>query len=157
MYYVYQIFNKNLNISYIGSTCSHPNYRFKQHQHKNNKCRSRLLFSNPEHEVEMIILFEHLTNDRELIYQVERFYIERINCVNYNIPTRTRAEYKAFYGESYIQKCKEYNKKYRKKNKDKIELQQKQYLNNNIDKIKEYQKLYQKKYRIKRKLDKINT
>ena len=146
-----QIYNKNLDISYIGSTCSHPNYRFKQHQHKNNKCRSRLLFLNPDHEVEMIILFQHLTDDRELIYQVERLFIEKINCVNYNIPTRTRAEYKAFYGDILKTKCKEYNKKYRIQNKNKIQIQQKEYLINNIDKIKEYQKKYQKEYRLKQK------
>ena len=151
IYYVYEIHNENLNLSYIGSTCTHPDYRFKQHQHKNNKCRSRLLFSNPDHVVTMQILFQHYTDDRELIYQVERFYIEKTNCVNYNIPTRTRAEYKAFYGDEYTKKCKEYNKKYRIQNKEKIALQQKIYLNNNIDKINEYQKKYQKIYRLKQK------
>ena len=104
-YYIYKITNITLKISYIGS--SPPNYRFKQHQSPHNKCRSRLLFTNPDDIIEFEVLLEHLTEDRELIYQIERLFIEKNNCVNKNIPTRTRAEYKEFYGDIYIQKCKE--------------------------------------------------
>ena len=154
IYYVYKIYNKNLDLSYIGSTSSNPEYRFKQHQSKNNKCRSRLLFGNPEHIVTMEILFQHITNDRLLIYQVERIFIERNTCVNYNIPTRTRAEYITYYGDEYKKRCKLYNKKYRLENKEKIKYQQKEYVNNNLNKIKAYQKIYQEKYRLKNKLKK---
>ena len=152
-YYIYKITNITLKISYIGSTASPPNYRFKQHQSPHNKCRSRLLFTNPDDIIEFEVLLEHLTEDRELIYQIERLFIEKNNCVNKNIPTRTRAEYKEFYGDIYIQKCKEYNKKYRLENKEKIKIQQKQYLSEHLDDIKKYQKKYQQKYRMMKKLN----
>jgi len=151
-YYVYQIYNEDMDLSYIGSTSTPIEYRFQQHRHPNNKCRSKELLMVPGHKVEYNILYEGKTDDRELIYQIEKLFIQKLKCVNKNVPLRTHAEYKADLGDEYYIRQRAYNKKYRDENREKISAYQKQYMQDHAEQIREYQREYQKSYRKKQKL-----
>lgn len=150
-YFVYEIHNVDLNLSYIGSTSTPIQYRFQQHRHPNNKCRSKELLMCPDHKIEYNILYEGKTDDRELIYQIEKLFIQKFKCINKNVPLRSHEEYKASLGDEYYIRQRAYNKKYRNINKEKIKDYHKKYVKDNQEKIKLYQKEYQKNYREKKK------
>ena len=86
--------------------------------------------------------------NKEQLNARERFYIETIECVNKNIPTRTNNEYLE-YQKQYKEKNKdsllEKHRQYNNKNKDVINEKQKQYYEKNKDTILEYQKQYNEK------------
>ena len=64
----------------------------------------------------------------------EAYYIKTLECINYNIPGRTRQEYKVDNKDI----IKEYNVQYRKDNKEKIKEASKIYTDKNKDKMKQY-------------------
>jgi len=64
----------------------------------------------------------------------EAYYIKTLECVNKNVPGRTKKEYR----EDNKYKIKEDEKQYREDNKDKIKEDSKQYRDDNKDKIKQY-------------------
>jgi hypothetical protein len=135
---------------------------------------SKLLF---EQGICKIYLVEEFpTENKMLLHQRERFYIENFECVNYNVPGRTKREWEVN-NKKHISKQK---KLYQYKNADKIAKQQKewyfenreeilekikQYQVKNTDKIKEQRRIYRlqnrdkikadnKAYREKKKLEK---
>jgi len=95
MYKIYRIIdNTNGNI-YIGITTQTLKRRLSDHELR-RECSSRDIIKNGDYRIELI----EETDDKTR----ERYWIENTECVNKNIPGRTQ---------------KEYNKEYRKNNKNK--------------------------------------
>ncbi len=78
--------------------------------------------------------------NRRQLEQRERIYIENNECINKNVPTRTKKEW----SELNKDNLKDYRKMYYESNREKINERVKQYSEVNKDKIKEYQKNYHK-------------
>lgn len=112
---------------YIGSTCIPLATRLYQHKRlfKNGKSgTSKFVLENNNCN---IVLLEDFPCDRkELLLQRERYYIDNMDCINKNIPTRNRHEWYENNKEKYIERQKLWN-------------------NNNKDKLKEYQKTFKNK------------
>jgi hypothetical protein len=77
-------------------------------------------------DYEIILIQEVNCSNKEQLHKIEREHIEANECVNLNIPSRTKKEYK-------------------EANKDTIKEYHKEYNDLNRDKIREYKKQYQKK------------
>jgi hypothetical protein len=85
-----------------------------------------------------IILLELVNaQSKDELISHEAFFIRSLNCVNRNIPDRTKKEYYEDTKEKNKNKIKEKKKEYYEDNKDKI----KENYENNKEKIKEYRKL----------------
>eukprot|EP01038_Epipyxis_sp_PR26KG_P018839 gene18839-26674_t len=82
----------------------------------------------------------------------ERYHVERIKCVNKNIPGRKREEYRKGYYENNKEHIKEVTKVYVQKNMEKIKENKKQYNQDNKDYFKNYSKVYREQNK-----EKLNT
>ena len=129
---IYKIIdNTNGNI-YIGSTTQSLSQRLGHHtrhykRYCNGKCGYMSSFDIIKNMSYEIILIEEVNcNNKEQLHKIEREHIEANECVNLNIPSRTKKEYK-------------------EANKDTIKEYHKEYNDLNRDKIREYKKQYQKK------------
>jgi len=139
---IYKIIdNTNGNI-YIGKTEQTLNTRLSKHK-CDKRCMSREILKNGDYK---IVLIEE-THDESR----ERYYIENTQCVNKNIPGRTRKEHYQDNKYTIINKSRKYyqnnketvNKKGRISYQDNRETKlqyQKQYYKDNKDKVSEYQK-----------------
>ena len=173
-YKIYKITNKKTNEIYFGSTTLSIKTRFKQHSLLTNTCRSKLLFEEFPDENIVEVLHEIETDDKILVLQLERFYIEKTpHCINKNIPNRSLAEYKNTFNKELKIKARQYSKEYyqlnkqhhnyvcslwKEKNKALVDKYQKEYQANlrNTDSYKLYQKNYQYNYNQKNKLKKTD-
>ncbi len=98
---------------YYGSTTCALSRRKASHKNDSNGCRSRIIIERGDYD---IILVESFSCDNiEQLQQRERFYIESNECVNRNVPTRTRKEYKEANREYYSDYMKKYNEEHRDK------------------------------------------
>jgi len=88
---IYKLVNDELNLTYYGSTCNELRKRFNDHKKNNNKCSSKIMFESGEVKIYLVEKFP--CNDRLELRQKERYYIENNNCINKNIPNRTKKEY----------------------------------------------------------------
>ena len=174
---IYKIIDNTNGNLYVGSTCE-PNLsrrlskhvsRYRQYLEstKNNRVCTFSSFKILENGDNDIILFELFScNTKDELHSRERYYIELLGevCVNKNIPTRTKPEYREANKQIILQKRKEHyknniekvkeqsrehyldnkdkyyetRKKYREENKETIN----QYRINNIERIKENSKMY---------------
>lgn len=82
---------------------------------------------------QIILLESHPCNSREELVARERYYIELMDCVNKNIPGRSRREHY----EDNRDHFEEYQKQYYKTNKERIRKYQRQYREDNIEKVNE--------------------
>ena len=130
---IYKIIdNTNGNI-YIGSTTQSLSQRLGHHtRNYKNYCNGKYNFVSSfdiikNMSYEIILIEEVNCNNKEQLHKIEREHIEANECVNLNIPSRTKKEYK-------------------EANKDTIKEYHKEYNDLNRDKIREYKKQYQKKY-----------
>jgi hypothetical protein len=120
---------------YYGSTVNPLYKRKSQHKDKfkNNELKgsSFKIFELGEDDV-IITLVENVNcNSKEELHQRERHYIENNDCVNKQIPGRTKKEYY----DTNKQQLLEQKKEYRETNKDVIKQQKKDYYEANKDKI----------------------
>lgn len=127
---IYIIFcQSNNNIKYIGSTTQTLNRRFQHH--KTQKCSIGNLVRNDfnndwsEFHIQLYELFPCETK-KELVKR-ESEIIQKIDCINKNIPCRSKYET---------------DKAYREKNKEEIKLKKAEYRKQNIEKIKAKNKAY---------------
>ena len=108
---IYKIINDKLpDLIYIGSTVQALSNRLCEHRKnaKNNEINltSKQLFKIGKPK---IILIENFSCDsKEELLKRERYYIESIECVNKNIPTRTSQEYYQDNKELIIKKSIDY-------------------------------------------------
>ena len=142
---IYKLVNDELNLTYYGSTCNELRKRFYCHKSeaKNKKeCTSHKLF---ESGICKIYLVEKVScEDKMELSQRERFYIENNECVNKNIPCRTKKEIQKVYYLKNKQKRSQKMKDYYQNNKDKILEKTKEYKEINKDKLLEKSKDYNK-------------
>lgn len=91
------VFNEK---QYIGAT-TQPLHK-RKHQHKENwksgeqKYKSSILYNEANKfggNVEIILIEEYPCNNKQQLESRERYWIERLDCVNKIIPTRTKKEY----------------------------------------------------------------
>ena len=152
LYKIYKISNSKTDECYFGSTTLKVKTRFSQHKSKSNGCRSRLLFEGNPEDVSVETILELETDDKILILQLERFYIERTeNCINKNIPNRSLSEYKADFNVILKEKARQYTKEWIYKNKSQHKQNCLNYIKNNRVKWNEYQKEYKRKKRLEMK------
>ena len=130
---IYKLVNDELNLTYYGSTCTALHKRLYQHKHKSNRCSSKIMFESGEVKIYLVELFP--TENKILLTQRERYYIENNDCINKKIPNRTK---------------KEYDKEYYIDNKEKFRVKNKNNYENNKDKISKRKK---EKYKQKKILE----
>ena len=156
---IYKIVCNITGLIYIGSTLQTLNQRLQEHKrdyrrYLNGKRYYITSFKIIENDNYDIILLEDFPCERkEQLHARERYFIENTECVNMNIPTRTKKEYheenkeqikeqRKQYREENKEQIKEQNKQYHEENKEKIKEQRKQYREENKEKIKEQRKQY---------------
>lgn len=151
---------------YYGSTTVQLSKRKGQHKsqfigYKNNKhnyVTSFKLFEEDIDNVDIILVEAYACNNNEELHRKEREYIDNNACVNKQLPSRTKKEYR----EDNKEKAMKYQRAYYEEKKDEIIEQQKQYRENNKECLKEYRKKHyeekkdeileqQKQYREKNK------
>jgi hypothetical protein len=132
---IYKMVNDSTGLTYFGSTCGELRSRLCVHKahSKTMNLTSKILFEKGICKIYLVEEFP--TDNKMLLLQRERFYIENNECVNYNLPNRTRKEYLSD-NKEHISKQ---NKQYKIKNAVKIKEQTKKYRIQNSDKMKEYQ------------------
>jgi len=130
---VYELVCSQTGKKYIGSTCQKLCQRLAQHRAMSNKCSSKNLI-NPK-----IYLLTYVPCDsKEELHAIERLYIENNECINKEIPLRTKKEYYQDNQEHILEK----SKKYRENNKEKVKATKKKYYQNNQEQISEKHKAY---------------
>ena len=144
---IYKIVCNTTNKIYIGSTTQSLTSRLGQHKCNYKRFLNGLKLTDSVFEVlensdYVIILIENFNcNSKKDLFIRERYYIEKTECVNKNLPIRTRKEY----CEANKERKKQYDKIHKELNKNSIKEKRKTYLQNNKDKIKEKQKEYNEK------------
>jgi len=143
---IYKIIdNTNGNI-YIGSTTQSLSQRLGHHtRNYKNYCNGKYNFVSSfdiikNMSYEIILIEEVNCNNKEQLHKIEREHIEANECVNLNIPSRTKKEYR----DENKDKITENNKEYYNANKDKITEKHKEYYNANRDELLEKNKEYRK-------------
>ncbi len=134
---IYKIESDKGDKIYIGSTTKDrlsqrmANHRSSYHKYKldgQNKCKSYLLFDEYGIENCRIILIElYPCNSKDEALSKEAYHIKINDCVNKNIPGRTREQYKV--------DNPDYDKNYYINNKEKVLDSCKAYRENNKEKI----------------------
>jgi hypothetical protein len=155
---IYKIECNETGLIYIGST-SEPTLARRLTKHvqgykeykagKGKYMSSYIILENGNYD---IYLIENCPcNSKDELHQREGYHVKNNDCVNKNIPCRTRVEYyeankerfsklgKEYYMENKDKKI-EYQRQYSKNNKDFILEQKKEYYIKNKDRIIEKQK-----------------
>ena len=122
--------SKELKI-YVGKTTKTPNKRFNKHKTHYKcwlagKCNYLSSFELVKHDDCIMFVLESGISD-DMLAERERYWHDRSDCVNLNIPNRSHAES---------------TKKYRQDNRDYYLEYQKQYHENNREHELEYHKKY---------------
>ncbi len=119
---IYQIIDNTNGNKYIGSTCelllskrlAKHNYNYKSYKKgKGNFVSSFDILKNENYDI--ILLEEYSCKSKDQLLARERYYIETIECINKEIPTRTQKEWH----KANEEKMKAYHLNYREQNKDK--------------------------------------
>jgi len=119
---IYKLYSKQNNITYIGSTAEYylskrmSKHRMDYKQYLNGKLKkcytSFKILECEDYKIEL--LENYPCANRIQLEKRERYYIENNECVNKNIPTRTKTEY----NEANKDKINQHNKEYRTNNKE---------------------------------------
>jgi hypothetical protein len=144
---IYRIVSNVCDLVYYGSTCETLSQRLAQHranykrylEGKNNNVTSFEIIEKGNYEI--VLVENYPCNSKEELHRRERFYIENNECVNKQVPCRTKKE---FY-EDNREKILEYQKEYREENREKISEKKKEYYEDNREKKLEKQKEYHEK------------
>ena len=126
---IYKIVDNTNDNKYIGSTCKTLKTRLSEHKYSYKRFLNGLggntksfdVLKNNDYKIELIENC-NIKTKQELLAR-ERFYIKNNECLNKNIPGRTDKE------------IQQYQKDYKKANKDKIDDYQKEYKIVNKDEI----------------------
>ena len=134
---IYRIVCNTTGLTYYGSTVQSLYKRLYSHK-KRKTCSSKIIIEADNYEIILVETFA--CKSKEELHARERFYIESNECVNKQIPTRTRKEWRDAnkenhkeYYEAHKEQIKEYQKEWREDNKE----QNKEYREANKEHIKE--------------------
>ena len=131
--YIYKIYDNTNGSVYYGSTKETISRRMAGHRASYNRwvagkarnCKSFDIIKNGDYAYSLVEQVEY--DDKLILHQRERFYIENNECVNMCIPNRTQKEWeKKFKREYYLknwEKLQAYQKEYRKKKNNKMSKQ----------------------------------
>lgn len=140
---IYKIISSNTDKIYVGSTCEkYLSKRLQKHKGK-FKCKKSYYTSFEILKLgdyQIILLESYSCNNRDELRARERYYIENNDCVNKNIPSRTRKEYY----EDNFEKERKYMKEYRGNHKEEGKEYQKKWYNKNKEEISKKSKLERK-------------
>ena len=109
---IYKIVCNETGATYYGSTVQKVSERMGKHRRM--LCSSRQIIERGNYGYSLVEEFS--CDTIEQLHARERWYIENNDCVNKQIPTRTRKEYR----ESNKEQKKQYDKEYNEANKEKI-------------------------------------
>jgi hypothetical protein len=135
---IYKIVDNTDGNIYIGSTIEKLCQRIQRHKSdykrylegKCGKCMSYDIIQNGNFD---IVLIESIhCESKEELHKKERYYIELFDCVNKNIPGRTKKEYRT----DNKHKLSEISKEYYENNKEQVKAKVNEYRINNEVKIK---------------------
>ena len=125
---IYKIVNSINPKCYIGSTTTELRKRFYNHKSKSkcgtSLCSSRILFEEDFDNCKIVLVESYPCNNKDELTRRERYWIETTECVNRQIPTRTRQE--------HYQDNKEHIKRYCELNKQRRREYQKEYYQKKI-------------------------
>jgi hypothetical protein len=152
-YKIYKIVCNETDEVYIGKTTKTLEERLRHHRFNGNSTNSKQIILRGDYVMSQI---DECDTEEESI-ELEAFYIRNTdNCVNIQIPGRTRQEYYEENKDEILEK----NKEYREENRENILQKKKEYYynnrgeilkkcniyyENNIDHKKEYDKEYYEK------------
>lgn len=123
---IYKIYSNQTEQIYVGSTCQPLSHRMCTHRALYNRYQNGLgkyitSFEIVKYDDAKIELLEVCSCDnKEELNAREGHYIRTTNCVNKNIPDRTRAEYNTLRYQENKQSYLDANKIYYQENKDRI-------------------------------------
>jgi hypothetical protein len=140
---IYKLVCEITGEQYIGSTCQRLSKRLHDHvqyvKGGNRKYSSHGIIERGQYK---ICLIENYKCDSKLeLEKRERYFVETMDCINKNIPTRTPVEYR----KANKEKIKNFNDLYYKENSDKIKARVKRYREANPEVIKARKKAYAEK------------
>ena len=123
---IYKLVNDEMGLTYYGSTCKkYLSSRLSGHIYDAKKIdkyvSSKQLFEKGSVKIYLVELFPCGSKDE--LHARERYYIENNECVNHNIPCRTKKEWE----EDNKEKLAEKGKQYHQNNKEKINTRTKTY------------------------------
>jgi len=142
---IYKIVCDTSGEVYYGSTIQSLSMRLTGHRQdaRRDRCSSKQIIDRGNYSI--VLVEEYPCENKEQLCRRERYYIENNECVNKQVPTRTKKQY---HQDNKAWKA-EYDKNYVENNKDwKVE-KNKRYYQDNREKIIEYQR----EYRAKKKAD----
>jgi hypothetical protein len=156
---IYRIVCNKTGLQYVGSTtqplCKRLSYHKKDYKKWLNKQKafvtSYKIIENSDYDI--VLIENYKCDTKEELHKRERYYIETLECVNKNIPTRTKKEYREANKEQITEKYKifyEENKekicnqklKYYTENKEKLNKQNREYRAANRDTVIEKRRAY---------------
>lgn len=141
---IYRIVCKTTGNQYVGSTIQPLSKRLSNHVVKHNRWKngktseritSSIVLENDNFHI--ILIEPYSCSSKRELEQRERYWIEKLECVNKTIPYRTNEELKAFY--------KDYHQRYRIEHNDEIKERERLYREANREKKKAYLKEYHRK------------
>ena len=138
---IYKLYSPSKNMVYYGSTAEkYLSRRLQSHlssykRYKNNTyhyCKSFDVLECEDYKIELVE--EISCNNVEQLREREKYYILNNDCINKNIPNRTKKEY----NKEWRNNNKEHIKEYYQDNKERFN----EYKQNNKEHKKEYNKNY---------------
>jgi hypothetical protein len=154
---IYRLVCNKTGKQYVGSTINTLYQRLGSHKtgfkdwkdgKATAKCTSVEIVEGGDYDV--VLIENYPCADKNELHARERYWIERLDCVNKVIPTRTRREYYEADVEKWKQYKKEYGREYYATNQNRIKERQREYYEKNIEHKKEYDKLYRETHKEKK-------
>lgn len=110
---VYKLYDNTNGDCYYGSTVQSLAKRLAVHKSSakkegKGKCKSKSIILNGDYNISLVE--EVNCQNKEQLIARERYYIENNDCVNKNIPGRTRQETQKAYDDSRKESRKEYHR-----------------------------------------------
>jgi hypothetical protein len=138
---IYKLVSNYTDEIYIGSTIQPLNKRISQHRENRNDCASKKLTELGE--IKIILIENFPCESKEELLKRERFYFDSMDCLNKHRPITTETERKELmnkrdkkYKEKNREKINETGKKRYDRKKDEINARRRLYRLKNKDKIK---------------------
>ena len=146
---IYKLVSPHTTDIYVGSTASTLTKRKAGHKKNYTKwkkgkkgCASSFeLYELGIEDVDIVLIEKFPCADKMELRKRERYWIEKLNCCNKRIPSRTGAEYE----QDNKEKIKVRKQAYYKANKEKISAVHKAYYETNKEKIKAYREANKEK------------
>ncbi len=101
---IYQIICNITGERYIGSTCNTFSKRLSQHK-TILKCSSKQIIERGDYD--MVLIEDCPCDNKNQLHAHERYYIDNMDCVNNNVPGRTRNEWREVNREVLSEKDKQ--------------------------------------------------